>query len=169
MGFEYFECKLLTLYICLALLDKAVPIQFKACLYSHEVTVELLIRGKVWGGCVHVFVTEGCFLLKQQQISGQLLHLSASSLSQCLHVALGLGLSALKPNGKWPLAGSAILNTVGHCRRNSGSFCQNALASYSDCICTISPHSCTSFGKVRGTPRVLASRGKLGRFRATKI
>lgn len=123
MGFEYFECKPWALYICLDLLDKAVPIQFKACLYSHEVTVELLIRGKVWGGCVRVFVTEeGCFLLKQQQISGPLLHLSASPLSQCLHVALGLGLSALKPNGKWPLAGSAILKTVGHCRRNSGSF-----------------------------------------------
>lgn len=115
-----------------------------ASLYSYEITVELLIRGKVWSGRVCLFLMkEQCFLLKQQQIPGRLL-----SWFECQYA-------------EWPLASSTVLNTVGHCRGNMLKHWWVFLHFFK-----VLPRTCTSFSTLR---YALVSRRKLVSFRATKI
>lgn len=137
--------------ICLPGLDKVVLIKFSKLVYIHmRSLMNYWLGEKREVGGVGVFVAEdGCFLLKQQQMPVRLLCPSASSLAHSLHVVLTLSLRVLKPNGKWPLAGCTVFNTVGHCRRNMlAAFSKTRWPVTQTAFWNVLPSSCASFGKV---------------------
>lgn len=77
-------------------------------MFSHEVTVELLIREKWWSGHISC-ICQGRVFPPHVAANSKLIALSPSEL-ECQRFTV---------NEKWPLAGRAAWNTVGHCQRST--------------------------------------------------